>query len=67
MFVAPYMQARLTLYQIKTVQVPILDTNNKAQSHTLLRIDKPYIALNDETHISLRSQKLNTCKNIGYE
>ena len=31
-FVAPYMQARLTLYQIETVPVPILDTNNKAQS-----------------------------------
>ena len=34
---------------------------------TQLRIDKPYIALNDETYISLRSQELNTCKRIGYE
>ena len=41
--------------------------NNKVQSHTQLRIDKPYIALNDETHISLQSQELNTCKKIGYE
>ena len=55
-FVEPYMQARLTLYQIETVPVPILGTNNKAQSYTQLRIDKPYIALNDETYISLRSQ-----------
>ena len=61
-FVEPYTQARLTLYQIKTVPVPILDTNNKAQSYTLLRIDKPYIALNDETYISLQPQELNTCK-----
>ena len=52
-FVEPYAQARLALYQIETVPVPILDTNNKAQSYTQLRIDKPYIALNDETHISL--------------
>ena len=66
-FVAPYMQARLTLYQIETLPVPILDMNNKAQSYTQLRIDKPYIALNDETYISLRSQELNTCKKIGYE
>ena len=66
-FVEPYTQARLTLYQIETVPVPILDTNNKAQSCTQLRIDKPYIALNDETYISLRSQELNTCKKIGYE
>ena len=61
------MQARLTLYQIETVPVPILDTNNKAQSYMQLRIDKPYIALNDETYISLKSQELNTCKKIGYE
>ena len=64
-FVERYMQARLTLYQIETVPVPILDMNNKAQSYTQLRIDKPYIALNDETYISLRSQELNTCKKIG--
>ena len=66
-FVEPYTQARLTLYQIETVPVPILDTNDNAQSCTQLRIDKPYIALNDETYISLRSQELNTCKRIGYE
>ena len=67
MFVAPYMQARLTLYQVETVPVPILDMNNKAQSYTQLKIFKPYIALNDEMYISLRSQELNTCKKIGYE
>ena len=42
-FVEPYTQARLTLCQIETVPVPILDTNNKAQSYTQLRIDKQYI------------------------
>ena len=66
-FVEPYTQARLTLYQIETVAVPILDTNNKAQSYTQLRIDKPYLVLNDETYISLQSQEVNTCKRIGYE
>ena len=66
-FVEPYMQARLTLYQIETVPVSILDTNDKAQSYTQLRIEKPYIALNDETCISLISQELNTCKRKRYE
>ena len=66
-FVEPYTQARLTLYQIKTVPMPVLDTNSKAQSYTQLKIDKPYIALNDETYISLHPQELNTCKRIGYK
>ena len=30
-FVRPYTQTRLTLYQIETVLVPILDTNYQAQ------------------------------------
>ena len=33
-FVQPYTQTKLTLYQIETVPVPILDANNKAQSYT---------------------------------
>ena len=66
-FVAPYTQARLTLYQVETVPVPILDMNDKADSYTQLKITKPYIALNDETYISLRSRELNTCKKTGYE
>ena len=45
-FVAPYMQARLTLYQVETVPVPILDMNNKPQSYMQLKTIKPYIALN---------------------
>ena len=36
-FVEPYTQARLTLYQIETVPIPILDTNNMVQSYTQLR------------------------------
>ena len=64
--VQPYTQTKLTLYQIETVPVPILDANNKAHSYTQLKIDKPYITLNGETYISLHSQELNTCKRIGY-
>ena len=64
-FVQPYMQTKLTLHQIETVPVPILDASNKIQPYTQLKIDKPYIALNDETYISIHSQELNTCKRIA--
>ena len=51
-FIQLYTQTKLTLYQIETVPVPILDTHNKGQSYTQLKIEKPYIALNDETYIT---------------
>ena len=66
-FVHPYTQTKLTLYQIETVSIPMLDVNDKAQYYTQLKIEKPYIAVNDETNISLHHQELNTCKRIGYE
>ena len=66
-FIQQYTQKPLILYQLETVLVPILDQNTKAQSYTHLRIKKPYIALNSETHISLRQQELRSCKKIGYE
>ena len=64
-FVEPYTQTRLTSYQIETVPIPILDANNKAQSYTWLKIEKPHIAINEETYISLHPQELNTDKRIG--
>ena len=67
LFIQPYTQTKLTLYQVETVPVPILDTGNKIQSYTQLKIEKPYIALNDETYITIRPQELNNCKKIGYE
>ena len=63
-FVQPYTQTKLILYQVETVPVPILDASNKIQSYTQLKIEKPYITLNDETYISIHSQELNTCKRI---
>ena len=66
-FIQPYTQKLLMLYQLETVPVPILDQNTKAQSYTQLRINKPYIALNSETYISLRQQELRSCKKIGYD
>ena len=66
-FIQPYTQKRLVMYQIENVLVPILDENKQAHSYTELKIEKPYIALNKETYITLHSQELKMCKRIRYE
>ena len=66
-FIQPYIQKPLILYQLETMQVPILDTNSEAQSYTHLYVNKPYIALNSETYIALTQQELRSCKKIGNE
>ena len=66
-FILPYTQQPLILYQSETVPVPIIDQNIQAQSYTHLQVSKPYTALNSEMHISMRQQELRTCKRIGYE
>ena len=57
-FIQPYTQQPLTLYQLETVSVPILDQNDKVQSYKHLQIKKPYNTLNSETYIFLRQQEL---------
>ena len=66
-FVQPYTQQPLILYQLETVPFPIADETTKAQSYTELKIKRPYIALNSETYINIWQQELATCKGIGYE
>ena len=66
-FIQPYTQKRLVMYQIETVPVPILDENKQVHSYTKLKIEKLYIMLNKETHITLHSQELKMCNRIGYE
>ena len=61
-FVQPYTQQPLILYQFETVPVPIVDKNTKANSYTELTIKKPYIALNTETYINIQHQELTTYK-----
>ena len=39
-FVQPYTQKRLIMYQIETVLVPILDENEQVHSYTELKIEK---------------------------
>ena len=65
-FIQPYTQQPLILYQLETVPVPVIDKNTKADTYTQLQIKKPYIALNTEMYINIRQQELATCKKIGY-
>ena len=55
------------MYQIEMLPVPILDKNEQVHSYTEVKIEKPYIALNKETYITLHSQELKMCKRIGYK
>ena len=52
-FMQPYTQKRLIMYQIKTVLVSILDDNKQVHSYTELKIEKPCITLNEEMYITL--------------
>ena len=66
-FIQPYTQHLLIMYQIETVPVPIIDLNKQVDSYTHLQIERSYIALNCKTYISIRQQELQTCEKIGYE
>ena len=48
-FVQPYTQRRLVMYQTETVPIPILDRNDQVQSYTQLKINK--------TICSIKTQK----------
>ena len=52
-FMQPYTQQPLIMYQLETVSAPIIDQNTHAHSYKQLQIEKPYIALNSETYISI--------------
>ena len=64
-FIQPYTWQALILHQIETVPVPIIDQNMQAHSYTHIQVDRPYIALNSETYITIRQQEIRTCKRIG--
>ena len=66
-FIQPYTQQLLILYQIEIVPNLIIDQNRQADSYMHLQVDRPYIALNSETYITIRQQELRTFKRIDYE
>ena len=55
-FIQPYTQQPLILYQLETIPVSVVDKNTKANTYTQLQITKPYMALNAETYINIRQQ-----------
>ena len=58
-FIQPYTQQLLILYQIETVPVPIIYQDMQAHSSTHIQVDRPYIALNSGTYITIRQQVLD--------
>ena len=65
-FVKNYKQPPLSLYEVETVPVPIIDKNVKADSYSQVRIEKSYIAAGTDYYIQLRISELLMCKNIRY-
>ena len=65
-FIKNYKQPPLSLYEVETVPVPILDKNVKANSYSQVRIDKRYIAAGTDYYIQLRISELLMCKSIRH-
>ena len=65
-FVKDFSRKSMTLYQIETVPVPILDTNEEANSYSQVVINKPYIATNNDYYIQLEIEELFMCKQIKH-
>ena len=63
-FVKHSSRKSMTLYQIETVPVPILDTNEEANSYSQAVINKPYIATNNDYYIQLEIEELFMCKQV---
>ena len=61
-FIQPYTQQPLRLYQIETIPVPIIDENMQVQSCMHLQVNKPYIVLNS-VHLHYATGIMNLQKN----
>ena len=65
-FIKNYKQPPLSLYEVETVLVLIIDKNVKANSYSQVRIEKSYIAAGMDYYIQLRISELLMCKNIRH-
>ena len=65
-FIKNYKQPPLSLYEVVTVPVPIIDKNVKADSYSQVRIEKSYIAAGTDYYIQLRISELLMCKSIRH-
>ena len=64
-FIKNYKQPPLSLYEVETVPVPIID-KNVADSYSQVRIEKSYIAAETGYYIQLRISELLMCKSIRH-
>ena len=60
--IAPIHQKPLSLYEIETVPVPIVDMDKSADSFSEVHVNKPYIAASQLSYIQLREPELQRCK-----
>ena len=65
-FIKSYKQPPLSLYEVETVPVSIIDKNVKANSYSQVRIEKSYIAAGTDYYIQLRISELLMCKSIRH-
>ena len=65
-FIKNYKQPPLSLYEVETVPVPIIDKNVKANSYSQVRIEKSYVAAGTDYYIQLRISELLMCKSIRH-
>ena len=65
-FIKNYKQPPLSLYEVETVLVLIIDKNVKANSYSQVRIEKSYIAAGTDYYIQLRKSELLMCKSIRH-
>ena len=65
-FIKNYKQPPLSLYEVETVPVAIIDKNIRANSYSQVRIEKSYIAAGTDYYIQLRISKLLMCKSIRH-
>ena len=66
-FIKNYKQPPLSLYEVETVPVPIVDKNVKVNSYSQVRIGKKsYIAAGTDYYIQLRISELLMCKSIRH-
>ena len=66
-FIVPFNHAPLSLFEIKTVPVPIADLDPQAQSYSEVRVQKPYFAASESSYIQLRDLELFQCKVVQNE
>ena len=65
-FIKNYKQPPLSLYEVETVPLPIIDKNVKANSYSQVRMEKSYIATGTNYYIQLRISESLMCKSIRH-